>query len=398
MVKFNQLRLVILCFGLFLGIFLISCSDIESPQVGSVSPNEIMYQARISTNSVVMQRGDSLQLFARAISAGGTELDVDRADYVTWSSSNGGVVTIDSTGLIKGVDTTVSAGISISVALKYGMVTKRHTIPVYVTTDRIEVSEVRLLALDSLRVPFGGGLPTSGLGIGLTSPRIRLEAYHNEAPVTVSNALTLDAPPGAQFVFDRDAQEYIVTAGSRNIGKFMIRLSGNLYGKEVSDSIEFESIYKPGYRLPDLDFSWEFIEDPQAQFGYVQIADSIWKLGGTWEHSRDVLQKCAAVFVRPMSKSDIITSELWRPGFRYPPLDIVFDDSASASDCESSPGIDTSMFTQIVGGNIYNWSRQDTIGVIRKSSTIGEVKWHIRDAVTKEILYNGRYVVKDSGS
>lgn len=380
--------------GICISIFLVGCSDIEAPQVGAVPPNEIMSQVRISTNSVVMQIGDSLQLSVTATSAAGTDLDITRADYITWSSSNGDVVRIDSSsGLIRGIDTTAGVSVNVSVTMKYAMVTKRHTIPVYVTTDRIEVSEVKLIALDSSRVPYGDGNTVGVSGTGLTPPRIRLEAYDNGMPVTVSNALTLDAPTGARFTFDRDAQVYLVTAGSRNIGKFMVRLSGNLYGNEVSDSLEFESIYKPSYLLPNFDFSWEWVEDPQSVWGHVQIADSVWILSGFWEPSRAVLQKCAVIVVVG-TQLDAVTEDL-RPGFRYPPLDIVFDDSASISDCESSPDIDTSRFEQALGGNIYNWSRHDK-GVIRKSSTVGEVKWHIRDAVTKEVLINGRYVVKDS--
>lgn len=375
-------------------ILVLSCSDIEAPQIGTVTPSEIMAQARISTNSVVMQIGDSLQLSVRATSAAGTDMNVTQADYIKWSSSSGDVVKVDSlSGLIKGVSTTAGAPVNISVVTKYGMVTKRHTIPVYVTADRIDVSEVKLIALDSLRVPFGG-LTTGVSGI-MTPPRIRLEAYYNGAPITVPNALTLDAPPGSQFTFDRDAQVYLVTAGSLNIGKFMIRLSGNLYGNEVSDSIEFESIYKSGYLLPNFDFSWEFIEEPQAKYGFIQVADSIWRLAAGWEHNRDVLQKCAAVVIRGLDESSISTQEDFRPGFRYPPLDIIFEDSASTSECDYSTVVDTSRFEQIMGGNIYNWSKHDK-GIIRKSSTVGEVKWYIRDAITKEVLINGRYVAKDS--
>lgn len=395
MAAFVLSRQMLLILSVLVFIVVSGCSDIESPQIGSVPPDQILYQVRMSTNTVMMQRGDSLQLSPLAISSTGSELDVNQADYITWSTTNGDIVTVDSTGLIKGIANTPSLPVNVSVSLKYGLVTKSHSIPVYITDSKIEISKIKLISLDSTRISYtpssGGGVPIDGGGRGTTPPRIQIEAFYDGEPVIVSEALPLEAPVGVIFNFDRDAQIYRVLSGSRNIGKFMIRLSGNLYGNEVSDSLEFESVYYHSKIIANPGFSWTVLFDPINGVPplYARVeTDSVWR--NTVSSNNIVLQKCAVVYINGGNEESI---RLLYPEFRYPPLDIVFDDSANVSDCDSG-NVDTSKYLEVLGGNVYNWSKSDK-GVVRKSSAIGEVEWHVRDATTKEILFNGRYVVKE---
>ncbi len=367
------------------------CSDIESPTVDSVLPKDILHEVRVSTSSVRMKLGDSLKLDPLMFAVDGTQLDVANIDQITWSSSNSENVTVDSSGLIIGWKVSASP-INITVSVKYNLVTKTHRIPVYVTSEQLDITSIKLVALDSQKI-------TSRTFPGVNSlrryPRVRIDLYQEDSIVQSGLNLPLTVPPGVTLQYIPAERVFYVFRTDGVTGKFNIKLSGNMYGNEVGDSLEFISLYSAYSRHSQVGYKATFFEDVNSPFGLGISIDS-----SAWYDAIDrsisyIMQPCAIIIFDVYGRElfDFVPL-LYNQMFSYPKIDIVFDDSANVSDCNSSNPDMSTYEPEVIGGNVYGWSPFKK--VIRKSSTIGEVNWYMRDAETKEpIGISGKYIARE---
>lgn len=377
------------CVGsILLGAVMIGCSDVAGPGQDPLPLSDVLVSVRINVNSVMMQVGDSVQLSAHGLAIDGTVMDLDEADSVIWSSTNSDNLTVDSIGLIRALKVS-GLPVNIRVRVVYKKVTKEHTIPVYVTSNRLDITDIRLVSLDSSRV--GTGTHQSIGTYSLTgSPRIRVDLYNGETLVLEGANIPLLSPVVLQYAGG------VYQVGNLNIiGKFSIRVDGNIYGKVISDSLEFEGVYAAYLYASDFGYPMQIdIVEVNDTLEFSLYIDSTWTAGGNHKTDFYFVQPCGLV---QFSGEDypylpILFPEL---DFSLPPVDIVFSDSAEVASCGSSNITDPSA-TEVIGGNVYNWSPMGKT-IYRKTSEPGEVSWYLRDAVTKEHLgIGGKYIIRDT--
>lgn len=368
------------------------CSDIESPTLHSMLPRDVLYEARISTNSVRMQLGDSLQLAVMIYSVDGTQLHSDSVDRIVWSSSNSENLTVSPSGLIKGWKSSTSP-VNVSVVVSNNMVTKTHRIPVYITDDRLDITAIKLVALDSQRV---SSRHFSGVNNERRLPRVRVDLYKDGSVVQSGVNLPLIAPPQVGLQYISSEGVFHVSRNDGWTGEFTVSLSGNLYGAEMGDSLTFVSLYSAMSVQAEVGYRFTLFEDINSPYQFGISIDSTW-YNRISINDAYITQPCAIIEFRPFAR-EIYDYVLLFHGqvFSYPKIDIVFDDSSSAVDCETS-NPDTSKYEmEVIGGNIYGWSPFRS--VIRKSSTIGEVNWYAQDSETKiPIGISGKYIAGEVG-
>lgn len=376
----------VVALGTFVNCMLLGCSDVGGPGQEPVPIDDVLSYANINVNSVMMQVGDTLQLSARGFAINGTEIDLQQADSISWASANADNVSIDSsTGLIKALRAS-TLPVEVRMTVTYNSITKTHRIPVYVTSYRLDVTDVRLIALDSLRIgtgtsPFAGTTSMTGV------PRIRVDLYNGDNLVEEGSNIPLRSPVTLQYV---SAQRVYQVYNLSYLGKFNVEVDGNIYGKEISSSIEFEGIYQARLAISDFGYS-STIYSPDGGSAVIVEIDSAWVTGNNHTTDTYFVQPCALVGFSGFSYGFIYL--FYDPEFKVPPIDIVFSDSATTADCGAS-NITDPMSSEVIGGNIYNWNSADR-AIYRKASQPGEVSWYLRDAVTKEPLgITGKYIIR----
>jgi hypothetical protein len=347
---------------------LTACLEIEGPETPAVDPNEILAKFRFSTRAVMMTVGDTLRLPVQAVAMNNTELTFDRRDII-WRSQDSAVVYVDTLGTVLARAQTTTP-VRIVATYQRSGVTLADTIVVYVTLNKLSATSVRLIALDSTRVGIGDGYATF--------PRIRVDLYEDTAIAVRGAQLPLTTPSYVSTIFSatggpENEPVYFVNITRYYLGSFWITASINLYGVEVRDSVRFEGLYPAGailnYLVPN--------EEGEIVAGMPPSNQVL------------TLQPCAVVLIL-----SAVTDRN---------IDIVFSDStASSSGCAPMPesilqqGYFGLPFTDhIVGGNMTNVRPPEfmPLGVlVRRSSTIGEISWYVRDAVTKQrLLVSGTF-------
>lgn len=371
--------------GLFLGLMTIGCSDVAGPGQNRIPLSEVLASARVNVNSVMMQVGDSVQLSAYGLAIDGTNMDLSEADSVVWSSTNSDNLAVDSTGLIKGLKVS-GLPVDIRVRVVYKEITKTHTIPVYVTSNKLDVTDIRLTSLDSSRVGTGTQQSSETYSM-IGSSRIRVDLYNGETLVLEGANIPLLSPVDVRYeggVFQVRNFNYI--------GNFTVKIDGNIYGRVIADSLEFEGVYATW--LSASQFGWDASIHSDGDGGLTLNIDSTWTVGATHKTDFYFVQPCGLVQFSGYDNNPFIPIFFPEVVFSVPPIDIVFSDSAEVASCGASNITDPSA-TEVIGGNVYNWSPMGKT-IYRKASESGEVSWYLRDAVTKEPLgISGKYIIRD---
>ncbi len=360
-------RSLILCVLILLSA---ACVDLQGPELAPLKPEDVLADVSVGSDAVMIKIGDTLKLTATALAMNGAPIDIDN-DNLIWNTVDPSQVQIDSKGSLIARATTVTP-VNITVSYKYGPVTMVDTVAVTVTAAKLDVTDLKLVSLDSNRV---GALAALGY------PRVRAELYNGNnlvekgarLPITVRYPvkvnLVLNGGPDGEHI-------YKVNNDLGFLGKFWVRSSVNLYGQIVSDSIEFLGLY-PAV-LSGMMVGSNFLTGEITPFarGY----------GG----DRVNVQPCALIIVGHLD-------------FFHGPADAVFSDSASqGDDCDpvsmsdlqeglKSIGQTFAVNQFVTGGNFYGLS-YFSIGV-RRSSGIGTVEVYARNSATKqrypiEIRYN----------
>lgn len=347
--------------GVAVSTSLISCVDVEGPVPQPLTPSEVLADLKMSTFGAVMQLGDSLDLEATAFAMDGSEIPINDRRELSWFSSDRVRVRVDSMGRIY-AQSASSEPVYIGVKWTLKGITEADSIPVTVTDTRYDLTSIKLVPLDSLRV-----------GNGFTSPNIRIDGYAGNDIAVEGAILPLFASAPVTITRLSGANYFTVSNLKSHIGKFVVRVGGNVYGKEMSDSIEMTGIYPANSGTNINMMAWEANPNPDA--GWV-IEDHI-----------GYFQPCAAFLLGAVTT--------------HRPIEVVFSDSATSTqhDCELT---DTAIVNnlglpfgkEVSGGNLE--IPANTFGIfIRKSRTLGEVSWFARYADTKEIIpvFKGRYLV-----
>src|SRR5690606_5210360 len=121
------------------------------------------------------------------------------------------------------------------------------TVSVYVTENRIDANEIKLVVIDSTRT---GGYGTGGL------PRVRVDLYKNGSLVEKGSSIPLQVDLPVTAIPDNtggpDAEPvYRIRNDKLFIGYFWVRSSLNLYGNEVRDSVRFQGLHNDqGFPAP----------------------------------------------------------------------------------------------------------------------------------------------------
>lgn len=357
----------------------LSCVDIQGPTPQQFAPNEILSQVLFSTRAVMMNISDTLSLSVRAIYMDGSQSLVP-ADSVKWRSQDSAQVYIDRNGVITALkESSTPVGV-IASYIRSGT-TKSDTIPVYVTETRLSADGIRLVSIDSTNV--GASPPVEAW-----NPRIRIDLYKGQTLVVKGARIPLSIPSPMVATYlstgGPDGEPVYAIVNNRGyLGPLWIKGSVMLYGSEVKDSVLYKGVY------------------PASGVGIaVQSNDNGEILPATMLPDDPVLsmQPCGWVFIALMG----------RPGRN---LDIVFSDSLSSADgCSDIPvttlnqfrwfGI-VPIFDHIVGGNLYNVTIHGPLESspfsdfriwLRRSSSVGEIHYFVRDAITGDsIPVSGRF-------
>ncbi len=346
---------------------LFACSDIKSPSADPLEYSEILFKLRFGSKGVMVVTGDTFTIKATATFADSSQKIVDPS-HITWRSVDAARVRVDESGKIT-AGPVASSPTNIIATYTYKDVTKADTIPIYVTATRLNANEAKIILLDSTKV---GALATNA------TARLRVDLFRDGEIVQKGVALPLTVPDGIRMrsvpISGSPGQfEYFVINEKSILGDFYIHASLNLYGTEVKDSVQFTGIYPAGGLLitmarnadGDIIFGEELSPNDPIRY----------------------LQPCAVV------KFLVVT--------QGPPMDLVFSDSLPGPektcdvllDSELNPG-GSPLGANQVFGNVIN-IRTGAVTVVRRSSTIGEVSYYARDAVTKTRLkISGKYFQK----
>lgn len=343
----------------FIGIAflpLAACVDIEGPTLDPVEPSDALARVKISTTGIVMQLGDSIDLSLAAFAMDKSEISISNPFSVEWISGDRTRIRVDSTGRVWGISLSKDPVRLIARWTHHG-VTQADTIPVTVTEDRFDITSIKLVAMDSLRV---GGISLSG------TPRIRVDGYVGETRTVEGAMLPLRTTAAVQITRMGEADHYTIENPDAHIGDFTIHVGGNIYGREMTDSIVLTGLYPA----------------TEVNGGFIDIV--------SFETNPDILifeppppnfvQPCAVVLM------GVYTSDR--------PIDIVFSDSAvgSSTDCDKSDPNNEILQAEFISGNIENFPPNTYAIVGRKSATLGEVTWYVRYADTKEVIpFRGRF-------
>lgn len=346
---------------------LFACSEITAPDPIKLPTSDIIYRLSFTTKAVMIVSSDTITLKAIAIFADSSQAIVD-PNKVFWRSIDPSIVRVDSAGKIQAL---VASDLPTEIIGTYthNGVTKADTIPVYVTSTRIDATDIKIEVLDSTHV---GAIALNG------TPKIRIDLYKDgivskegvQLPIIARPGIVVSAVPGSLGVF-----KYQITNSKGALGKFYIYASLNLYGNEVRDSLEFTGLYPASNNLPSIIQNME---------------------GGV---SAPTMKPSDPVkYIQPCG---IVKFLLLLP-LTTKPVDIVFSDSlqsgsetcAPISDADTKPGASPVRANQ-VWGNVTGIVGPGLVVVVRRSPTVGEVSYYLRDAITKDSLpVSGRYIQK----
>ncbi len=332
-----------------------ACMDVEGPATSSVPPEHVLANFHINTNAVIMKVGDTLQLTAIPMAMDSSLIDPIEGDGVVWRSVSPADVEVDSQGRVYG-KRVIALPVNIIATYKHRLTTKADTIPVYVTAEKYAATEVRLVALDSLRV----GARATGV-----APRIRIDVYHGDLLAIKGARLHIESSSiGIALAYAArlgpDGEDvYTVTNSKSHIGKFVVKASGNLYGTEIADSLIFNGIYQA---LTNFAIG-QPSENAPPQFSVNPFETE----------TRFLVQPCGLVLIASVGLTQ--------------PVDLIFSDSLEdSSSCYDDGSFPLGSVT--IGGNITNIVGAGAKYNMRKSTGSGKIIVRIRNSVTKE-LYPG---------
>lgn len=348
---------------------ILACSDIKAPDPVYLSPNDIVYQLKFTTKAAMVENYDTITLKVIATFADSSQVQIS-PELIRWRSIDPSIAAVDSAGKVKASEASFSSTSIIALYTHKG-ITKGDTIPVYVTSTRLDADEVRIKSIDSTVV---GAVALNG------TPTVRIDLYKEGAllkegvqvPVVIPDGVIVSQVPVPSF----PGMFWSKLINNKGIlGKFYVHASLNLYGNEVRDSVEFTGAYPASNNLPSIIQNME---------GGVSAP--------TMKPSDPVkyIQPCA-----------IVKFLLLLP-LTIKPVDIVFSDSlqsgsetcAPISNADVNPG-GSSVRANQVWGNVTGLIGPGLVIVVRRSPTVGEVSYYLRDAITKDSLpVSGRYIQK----
>lgn len=340
-----------------LALLLHACSDFEGPRADRVKDSDILTRVAINSEAVIMKQGDSINLSATLYSMDGTELSGVDHSLVEWSSASPIDATVDSTGKVI-ARRVVTAPVSIIAKAEYKGTTKADTIPVYITEESYRASEVRVVALDSTRVG----------ALGTTATRVRIDIYDNDSLIIKGARIHIESTvKGVAVNFAGgggplgDALFSVQNAAS-HIGPFYIKVKGNLYGAEVSDSIEFTGLY-PAMVIFTVAYN--------SNTGEYVFASGINPL------VPQLLQPCAVMVIMVNGNPE--------------PIDLIFSDSTESNiNCASNyPPMFPTMIQNVNGGNLIGIPvpNPGTFPYMqRRSGGTGLISMRIRSTTSKELF------------
>lgn len=343
------------------------CVDIQGPAPESLAASDILSEFKLSTDAIMMSMSDTLFLQGSAVSMDASERVVNPRD-ILWRSSDSGQVYVDTLGR---VTARRSSEVPVVITGSYNLsgTTKSDQVSVYVTPTRIQATSVRLISLDSSFV----GASFHGIG----TPHIRVDLYQDDTVVLQGAQIPVTVPAPAAVAFTPMgglSQEpvYVVSNNNGYLGPFWVRASVSLYGVKVQDSILFNGKYPASTQIPIA----------SDGMGGVMPSEML------PDDPTPNLQPCGWIFIVVFQADRLV--------------DVVFSDSTVDTDeCTPIPNelLSSSRFGlpisgNVTGGNVTSVIRSGIFPTlwIRRSNTIGEITYYLRDAVTKERLpVSGRY-------
>lgn len=334
----------------FLLIIVSACVDIQGPEMGVFPDEDILAWIRIRSDAIMIAKGDSHKIGFDIVSVTKDSIPFD-SQKIKWSTEEAQVVSVSSDGVIYGRDTS-EGPVRIHVSYEHNHVTKYDTVSVYVTDGIIDANSLRLITLDSARIGASA----------VKAPRVRIDLYKDGGLVEKGAIIPVKVDEPAVASMDPtggpDGEAvYRISNDNFLIGTFWIRASLNLYGSEVSDSVQFTGLY--GSFITPLGFISDVSPGQQ-----VPLLDTI-PLGQ--------YQLCALYGILNFSSDTV---------------DIVFSDStASSSGCEAGDislveifGLPTHGI--FIGGNVNNMPPYTM--AVRRSNTADRIVWSARNSTTKK--------------
>lgn len=349
------------------------CVDIEGPRPPVLGSDQIISELRFSSRAIIMNAADTMEVGVRGIAMDGSAITVNRREVV-WRSLDSAIVYIDTLGRVSSRVARTVSPVGISASWTLHGVTRFDTISVQVTETSSDVTAVKLVSLDSTTV---GSIETAA---GIQSPRIRVDLYNGDQLVQAGAELPISVPSQVTAGYDAPSSEnnneagYFIRNQLTYLGPFWVRASVNLYGNEVSDSLLFQGGY------PSLTTT--------ALIAFVEGAIMEIEMGP--DDPVPAIQPCGWVVIGMLNLRDRS-------------VDVVFSDStADETGCEEIP---VSLLQ--AGWNNMPFSGSFTGGIarglhlsgpfpfgwwVRRSNTVGQISWYMRDATTGERLpISGRY-------
>lgn len=341
-------------------VMLTACSSLEGPERElHIDRSQVIAEIKSVSRLVMIKKDDTLQLNFSAVAVNDAIVSVN-PENLSWYSQDPLKVSVDSTGRIVGKSVS-STPTKIILTYRTEESVAADTVVVVVTSDSYDEATIKLVQLDSNIV---GGSEISAF-VGLANPRVRVDIVKGNAIIVkgLETPLSVRKPMKLDFVINGGPDSepvYRIVNPLVFIGPFWVKVSVNLYGNIVADSLMFIGQYQPTANFVNY--------ITQDEFGNVisRILDPL--------DLEPQLQPCGVFIVF---------------NFTSKPVDIVFSDSAEAVfDCDSLPaplfGLNST------GENLLSippFGRGN-----RRISSLGMVSYYARDAVTKERLpYSGRY-------
>lgn len=343
----------------------IGCTDLKGPKKTEYAESDVLTRVIINTEAVIMKVSDSIQLSAQILTIDGKPLETVGADNIEWLSASPLDATIDDGGVLRSWRV-VSNPIRVIAKVTHKGVTKADTVPVYITANSYSASSVRVVAIDSNRMDFNG----------VITPRIRIDVYNGDDIIVKGARIHIEPTiPGIAIDYaglggDLGDAIFSVRNTPAYLGKFYIRVKGNLYGTEVADSLEFYGDYSSTqmFRVTYDSLSDRYtVENHAVSPGVDQLP---------------IIQKCGYVTIFVEGNKEAI--------------DLLFSDSvASVSECDPTPTTYMPEYmpapvVPALGGNLYvpprlpgnanNYISQ------RRSGIIGNLTIRARLSASKQVI------------
>ncbi len=335
---------VLICLLMFGGA--VSCVDTSAPPVPKLPLSEVLKSISVDPEAVIMALDDSLQLNISALNMLGEPLSIPNGAPVEWTSNDGEMVSVDSTGKIKALGTTGAAFINITAKWTHNGYTGSQTVIVNVTPTRQSIAGLRITPKDTTRTSDNdefGGSPTTSLSVmamdangnPIGKIRVPLTPRADAGYSYKDLQLVYLGPIGALLGLD----DYLVS--SNIIGDYMLYARANVYGTSMVDSLKFTGLYPSGVTVP------------------IQKDSLSNSLVSTYTGQEFFMQPCGNVKFENKTQS---------------PIGIVFSDSTKADGCV--PGDPSGNIASIPPGQ----------KVTRKFSSTGTIQWTLRDPATGNVV------------